>query len=172
MIKRMMKVALTALTACVLFALTAAPAAARDGDFDPVVRHIEKTYKTKRVNVPFMGLARLAVRVAKPEGVKGFKLATFENLSMPGPNEEARLGEGLRRVLSPAWQPLVRVRARGGEQTYVYLREDGKNIKLLVVSIEPTEATVVRVKIGRDALARWMNDPGKLGLKLPSAWGE
>jgi len=163
--------AVVALSLCVL-AAAPRPAEAGDREFDAVVRHIESTYRTKRVRVPFMGLARLAVRLAKPEGVKSFKLATFENLSAPDPREAARLGEVLRASLEPAWRPLVRVRSRGGvEQAFVYLREDGRDVRLMVVSVEPDGATVVRVKVGRETLARWMREPGSAGVRLPGGWG-
>jgi plasmid stabilization system protein ParE len=144
-----------------LLLVAATPVAASDKEFDAVVRHIEATYKTKRVRIPFMGLARFVVKVAKPEGVKSFKLATFERLATPEPGAAARLGQVLRGSLEPAWRPLVRVRSgRDREQTHVYFREEGRDVKVMVVTVEPEEATVVRVKMGRDALARWMRDHG------------
>jgi hypothetical protein len=158
-----------ALLSPVALFIFAAPAAAKDREFDAVVRHIETTYRTKRVRVPFMGLARFVVRVAKPEGVKSFKLATFENLSAADPAAEARLGEVLRGALKSDWRPLVRVRSRrDGSQAHVYLRDDGKDVRLLVVSVEPEEATVIRVRLGRATLLKWMDDPSRLGLKLPA----
>jgi hypothetical protein len=168
----LMRAGVAAALSLVVAAGATRPAEAGDREFDAVVRRIETTYKTKRVRVPLTGLARLAVRIARPEGVKSFKLAAFENLSAPDPIEAARLGEVLRNSLDAAWRPLARVRSRGGgEQTFVYLREDGRDVRLMVVSVEPAEATVVRVRVGRETLARWMNDPGRAGIKLPKNWG-
>jgi hypothetical protein len=166
------RIGVAAALSLIALAAAARPAEAGDREFDAVVRHIETTYKTKRVRIPLMGLARLAFRIAKPEGVKSFKLATFENLSTPNPSEAARLGQVLRGSLDAAWLPLLRVRTRGGdEQTFIYLREDKRDVRLLVVSVESAAATVVRVRVGRETLARWMNDPARAGIKLPENWG-
>ncbi|HEX8709066.1 MAG TPA: hypothetical protein VF723_12545 [Pyrinomonadaceae bacterium] len=149
-------------------AFTFAPRTARanDAEFDAITHHLKLRYNARRVSIPFLGLANFFVKIIRPAGVKGFKVAVFENLkSQPG-SVNAELGAVLRNALSPDWQPLVRMRSREGDQTYIYARGDGDNFKLMVVNIERTDAVVVRVKVSPKKLSEFMNDPKLLGVHL------
>jgi uncharacterized protein YkwD len=54
----------------------------------------------------------------------------------------------------------VRSRKNGNEETVlVYMRQEGKEWKLLVTAVERDEATVVQLLLNADALARWMASP-------------
>ena len=67
--------------AAVLLALAATGAAfGGDAEFDRIVKAIESRYGTRPVHIPFMGAANFFVKVARPEGASGFKLAVFEDL--------------------------------------------------------------------------------------------
>jgi hypothetical protein len=72
----------------------------------------------------------------------------------------------MRNALSPEWQPLVRVRSRDGEQTYVYAREAGENIKLMVVTIDRSDAVIARVKLSPKRLSEFLNNPKILGVSI------
>jgi hypothetical protein len=153
------------LLALSLAALFYVPASAKGGDFDDVVRNVRAACGGKRVRVPFMGLANFAAKLVRPAGVKSFKLAVFEDLSMSG--DVSGLGAAIERSLGTDWRPLVRVRIeRGAEQTYVYVREAGGDLKLLVVTLDGEQATVVRAKVSPEALARFARDPNILGISL------
>ena len=143
-----------------------ATAHANDKEFDAIAHHLKSHFNAKRRNVPFMGLAKLAVGVVRPAGVKSIKIAIFEELKFSGTEDGKTLALAMQNALGQEWQPLVRVRQRNGEQTYVYARDEGKNIKLMVVSLQPEEAFVARVKISPDALARFVNNPKILGISL------
>src|SRR5919202_5288900 len=67
-----------------LLYLLPAPARAKGGDFDAVVRNVKVTCGGKRVRIPFLGLASFATKFVRPAGVKSFKLAVFEDLSRAG----------------------------------------------------------------------------------------
>src|SRR5262249_57651269 len=54
-------------------------ALAKGKGFKDVVKHIETNYGAKKVRIPFLGLANFAVKLIRPAGVKGFKLAVFED---------------------------------------------------------------------------------------------
>src|SRR5918911_2115628 len=130
--------------------LMAAPQAARadDPEFDAITKHLKLRYNAKRVSIPFLGLANFFVKIVRPAGVKSFKVAIFEDLNFgSGQGGSVGLNAVMRTALSPEWQPLVRVRSRDGEQLYVYAREAGENIKLMVVTIDRTDAVAARVKI-------------------------
>ncbi|HKG13877.1 MAG TPA: hypothetical protein VKB12_11075 [Pyrinomonadaceae bacterium] len=153
------------LTALALAALFCAPAHAGGDDFKAVVRNVRAACGGKKVRIPFLGLANFATKFARPAGVKSFKLAVFEDLTMSG--DVKGLGAAVGRSLGPEWRALLRVRAdRGAEQTYVYVREAGHDLKLMVVILDGDQATVVQAKVSPEALARFARDPKLLGVSL------
>jgi hypothetical protein len=159
-------------TFCLLILATAFTLAgpvvfAGDDEFDAIANHIMATYGGKRVRIPFLGLANFAVKIIRPAGVKNFKLATFEQLSTPDPDLDNRFGDAVRQVLSKDWRPLVRVRSRrSNEHTLIYAREAGKDLKLMIVTLEPREATLIRVKLDPRTLAKWMENPKIMGIPI------
>lgn len=139
---------------------------AGDHEFDSIVKHLKVRYKAKRKSIPFLGLARFAVKIVRPAGVKSFNVTMFENVDNSGDLTGRELNAAMRNALSAEWQPLVSVRSRDGEQTYVYARGAGNDIKLLIVNISRDEAVVARVKVNPDTLVKFMNDPKILGISL------
>ena len=148
-----------------LLCLLPAPARAKGGDFDAVVRNVKAACGGRRVRIPFLGLASFATKVVRPAGVKSFKLAVFEDLERAG--DAARLGAAVSQALGPEWRPLVRARSRReGGQAHVYVREAGDDLKLMIVTIDGDQATVIRAKVNPEALARFARDPKLLGISL------
>lgn len=148
--------------------LMAAPQAARasDPEFDAITEHLKLVYNARRVSIPFLGLANFFVKIVRPAGVKSFKVAIFENLNLTAGRTDTELGSLLQSALSPDWQPLVRVRSRDGERVYVYAREAGENVKLMVVTIDHSDAVVARVKLSPKRLSEFLSDPKILGISL------
>jgi hypothetical protein len=149
---------------------TAAATRANDRAFSAVATHLKTRYRARERRIPFQGLANFAVKLARPAGVKSFKVMIFEDL-----HETTALAGGaeLNAILSGAlgkeWQPLARIYSRQrNEQTYVYAAAEGKNIKLMIVSLQQAEATLARVKLNPDALVRFINEPKILGISLAS----
>ncbi len=139
---------------------------AKDNEFDAIAKHIAAQYKARRRKIPFMGLARFAVKIIRPAGIKSIKVAIFEELNhapAAGSNELSLL---MRSSLSPEWLPLVRIRSREGEQTHVYAREAGENVQLMVVNIGGSEAVVARVKVNPEKLKEFLENPKLLGISL------
>src|SRR5688500_11299116 len=60
--------------AAVLLSVLALP---MQGEFADVARAIDSQRGVSRIWIPFLGLARAAVRVVEPKGVHDFQLATF-----------------------------------------------------------------------------------------------
>jgi hypothetical protein len=148
-----------------LLVLLLAPAQARADEFDSVVKNVRAACGGKRVRIPFLGLAGFATKLVRPAGVKSFKLAVFEEVTREG--DVSGLGDAVGRSLGPGWRPLVRVRTgRGAEQTHVYVRESGDNLKLMIVTLDAAQATVIRAKVNPEALARFARDPKLLGVSL------
>ena len=151
-----------------LMALALVPltAAAKDREFDAISNHIKLHYRGQRRRILFLGLANLAVKIVRPAGVKSFKVAIFENLSFSTPTGATGIDSVMRNALSIDWQPLVRVRARNGEQNCAFAKAAGKTIKLMIVSIQRDQAVVLRVKFDPLALARWLEEPELMGISL------
>jgi hypothetical protein len=142
-----------------------APATARADDFDTVVKNVRAACGGKKVRIPFLGLAGFATKLVRPAGVKSFKLAVFEDVTRAG--DVSGLGAAIGQSLGPGWRSLVRIRnGRGAEQTHVYVREAGDNLKLMIVTLDGDQATVIRAKVNPEALARFARDPKILGVSL------
>ncbi len=132
--------------------LVATPRASADDDFGSIVHHIEAQYHVHRQHRWAMGLAGFAVKFYHFAGVKSLKGAIFENQPFLNAGVDTKFDEVVRAALDSGWQPMVQSWDRySGERTYIYAQDLGKDMKLLVVSLEQNEAVVLQVKM----------DPGK-----------
>ena len=151
--------------------LTAASAAyAGGGEFDRIVQAIESHYCTTRTHIPLMGMANLFVKVARPAGASGFKLAVFENLgSSPSYGEHDELDQFMRHLSGSGLHSLVRVHSRAnGESTYIFAGEAGRSTRMLIATFQRNEATVVEVKVSMDTLLKMIESPEHAGTFLDS----
>ncbi len=144
----------------------------RGDDFNSVVKMIEQFYGVKHEEIPF--LAKAGIKVARTAArVKGgtarriaeagsIKLAVFENQAFNG--EFIKFRNTLNAALNQTWQPLIQtLSATDEEQTYIFLREAGEKFHVLVVTIEPRDATVVQVNLSPKNLALLLKDPEGTG---------
>lgn len=155
----------TVFAALLLAFVLSSPATARADDFDAVVRNVRAACGGRKVRIPFLGLAGFATKIVRPAGVKSFKLVVFEDLTRVG--DASGLGAAIGQSLGPEWRPMVRIRSgRGAEQTHVYVREAGDNLKLMIVLLDGDQATVIRAKVNPEALAKFARDPKLLGISL------
>lgn len=145
-----------ALTAALF--VTPQPAFAKD-DFGKIVHHIESNYQTHRRYRWVMGLAGFTVKFWHVAGVKNFKGAIFEDCNFAGSGTDTRFDEVVRAAMDSGWQPMVQsYDRRSNERTYIYAQNLGKDMKLLVVNLEPTEAVVIQVKVNPDKLTDFVNE--------------
>ena len=158
---------LTALTVfTILLAIFAPSAEAKGNEFDAVCKHLKTRYQAKKVKIPFMWLARAAVGIVRPAGLKSFKVTVFRNLRFSEDSLHSEMQSIMSDAFSDEWSPILRVRSRVGEQVYMNMRESGKNVKVLLVSIERDEAVVVRAKFNPDKLVRFIENPKIFGISL------
>ncbi|MEO5858596.1 MAG: hypothetical protein ABIR33_06565 [Pyrinomonadaceae bacterium] len=153
-----------ALSLSVIFA--AMPAQAKTSEYDLIVRHLKAKYKAKKINIPFMWLARFAVSVSRPAGVKSFSITLFKDLKFSYSELDKEMQAAMRNSFGPAWIPAVRVRTRKGQQVYMYMREDGNVVKIALVTIDNQEAAIIQATFSPDRLADFINNPKILGIKL------
>jgi len=142
----------------ILLLLCAAPLAfAGDNEFRGVVRAIEGTYGVHHTHIPLLGAMMF---FARPAGVGGIRLAVFENFEMPA--DAADFSRVVEHSLGPDWHPFVRVRSRSdGETTLIYTSPSGGKMRMMVVNLEPSEATVVELNLSERAIRHWLKEPGE-----------
>lgn len=134
-----------------------APNAVAD-DFGNIVHHIEAQYHVHRNYRFLMAFAGLVVKVSHIAGARDFKAALFENQRFFASESDARLDEIVQSAGKSGWQPLVKsFSRRTREHNYIYVQGQNKDLKLLIVSVEPEEAVVVQVKIDADKLSDFIN---------------
>lgn len=148
------------------FAIIVPNTVAKGNEYDAVCNHLKTKYKAKKVKIPFMWLARFAVGIVRPAGVKSFKVTMFRDLQITPEtlNEEMKLT--MQDSFSEDWSPILRIRNRDGNQIYMNMRESGDNIKILVVSIDKNDAVVVRAKFNPEKLAEFVNNPQIFGISI------
>ncbi len=157
-------IALTFLTFA--FALAVPSANAKGGEYKAVVKHLKMKYKAKKVKIPFMWLARFAVSVARPAGVKSFSVTIFEDLKFSRETLDEEMQATMKNSFGADWSPILRVRSRAGEQVYMYMRDAGKSVKIAVVTIDKQQAAVIRATFNPEKLADFMNNPKIFGISL------
>jgi hypothetical protein len=152
--------------ALILIAVIAVPVRA---DFDDVATAISRKIGVRKTWIPFLGVARFAVWIIRPTGVHDFQLATFEGGHGVDPRElrailTAKAGQG--------FAPLVQVYSRrSNEYSFVFARPGKKanRMELIVLTSEDDETTLVRVDVDGEVLARNLNDPKNVGVRMARA---
>lgn len=135
--------------------LGAAPAWARTREFDRIVDRVSEHYHKR----PGWGMGLLSFFGGwfAPAGVHDLRMAVIEDA--PEPREEP-LDGFIEREAGPGFRPFVKVRsAKAHETTYIFARETGRNVDLLLVSLEPREAVVMEMRLEPEAFAQWLDDP-------------
>lgn len=162
----MKKKLLIVFIAAVMLAGVSGPVHAKPSEYDLIVRHLKTKYRAKKVKIPFMWLARAAVSVARPAGVKSFSVTLFEDLKFSREDLDAEMQSALRDAFGAEWTSVLRVRSRDGQQAYLYMREAGANVKIALVTIEQKQAAVIRATFKPEKLAEFINDPKIFGVSL------
>src|ERR1041385_8361876 len=148
----------------------------RDG-FSEAVKTIEQFYHVKHQNIPFLARAgmKAAKTAAKIRGGEYKKLAEagsvrvafFEDQKFDSHGQIASFKSAMQSTLAADWSALVQtLAAKTEEQTYVYIRDGGKNFHVLIITIERTEGTVVQATVAPQILAQLLKSPDEMGRAL------
>ncbi|HEX8733893.1 MAG TPA: hypothetical protein VF721_01130 [Pyrinomonadaceae bacterium] len=144
-----------------------APAAKANGkEYKQIVRHLKTKYQAKKVRIPFIWLARFAVGVVRPAGIKSFSITVFENVKFSRETLDEEMQSAMRNSFSADWSSILRVRSREGQQAYMYMREVGKNVRVTLVTIDKEQAAVIRATFSPDKLAEFVENPKIFGVSL------
>jgi len=164
LIRKKILVALAFLTLAFTFAVPTADA--KGGEYKAVVKHLKTKYQAKKVKIPFMWLARFAVSIARPAGVKSFSVTLFEDLKFSRETLDKEMQLAMKNSFGADWTSILHVRSRTGEQVYMYMREAGKNVKIAVVTIDKEDAAIIRATVNPEKLADFINNPKIFGISL------
>ena len=145
---------------------TAAAGPGKTSEYKSVVRHLKAKYRAKKVKIPLLWLARFAVSIARPAGVKSFSVTLFEDLKFSRETIDKEMQTVLRSSFDADWSPIFRARSAEGQQAYMYMREQGKNVRIALVTIDKENAAVIRATFSPDKLAEFINDPKLFGISL------
>jgi hypothetical protein len=159
-----------ALIIVVLLSLATTARAADDKSYSGVVKHLKTSYRAKQQGFfGMMMLARFAVKLIKPAGVKNFKVTMLRDLDFsngPAPNS-SEFHTAVRSRVNPVWEPLLQYSApRQRQWSYAYVTREKKDVKVLIVAVQQREAFVVQFKFSPEKLIAFMNDPKIMGISL------
>ena len=131
-------------------------------DFHAISSSLERGFGFRRTWIPFLGVARLAIRTVHPTGVHDFQLAVYEHTPKTDPMAIEKM---MASRVARGYTRLVRVRsARSGEWTFIYARptKDEKVMELLVLAHDNSETVLVRVSADMEKVMRQLGDPVKM----------
>ena len=145
------------LIAALLFLMLSMIALPAQAGFRSLANEISMNEDLDRVWIPFLGIGRVFVKVAHPEGIHDLRLAVFEKRH---PSIQIDL-ESLvdRHVDLDAWSPMVRARSRT-EDSHIFIQERGENIGLLVASSDGDEVVVIELELDAERFAEEMEGDG------------
>jgi hypothetical protein len=172
----MLKTLTTFIAITLALSMPIGASADRDG-FSEAVKLIEHFYHVKHQSVPLLARAGMkAVKTAaKIRGGEYKKLAEagsvrvafFEEQTFDSRGEIASFKSAMQNALADQWSALVQTLApKTEEQTYVYVRDAGKNFHVLVITIERREATVIQATLAPQILAELLKNPDEMGKAL------
>jgi hypothetical protein len=149
-------------------------ATAKDDGFGAAVKTIEQFYRVKHQNIPL--LARAGMKVARTAAkIKGgeykriaeagsVRIAFFQDQNFDSRGAIADFKSALENAVGITWSPLIQTLSpKNEDQTYIFIRDAGQKINVLVVTLARREATVVQVNVNPATLAMLMQSPEDMG---------
>ena len=130
------------------------PAVLPASEFDGLVREFSRQTGSQQTHIPFFGLARFVVAVARPAGTSDLKLAIFEHANVR-PRDFAKVADD---IVGSGWNRILRVRTRNTESTNIYTQQDGRHLRLLVATVDGEDATFVEMRIRPEALMKFVDE--------------
>jgi hypothetical protein len=127
-------------------------------EFGAVVKAFESHHGIRRANPHLIGLAS---QIANPmiwgSDADRFQIASFENDDAASKPTLQELDQILLKSISTNWHPLLQHGSqKKGEATSIYTDLTGKNMRLLIGSIQGNAIGVVQMELDEKAIARMM----------------
>ncbi len=172
--RRSWNIVLIGMVALTCVSVLGSRAEAKGDNFGDAVKAIERFYRVKHKGIPFLARAgmKTAVTAARIAGgskrrlaeVGSVKVAYFEDQEFNSGDGPAGFKAAINAALSETWKPLIQVMSpKDEEQVYIFLRDEGEKYKVLVITIERRDASVVQVTLSPSTLKKLMQDPNDMG---------
>lgn len=131
-----------------------------DSAFERLARTLERDLDLEREHIPGKWLVNSVLFLSR-SGVKNLDFAVFQNLRGSDDRVSRAFVRTVRQNVGREWNPWVSTFSRiSGERTAIYARPAGKHWELLVATVEPGEATLIRVKVDREQMIEYLQDHG------------
>jgi hypothetical protein len=130
------------------------PALLPASEFDELVREFSRQTGSEQTHIPFFGIARFVVAVSHPAGTSDLRLAVFEHPNVC-PRDFARVAD---EIVGGRWNRILRAQSRKGDSTNIYTRRDGNHLRLLVATVDRSDATFVEMRIKPEALMKFVDE--------------
>ena len=168
------KFAITGSLCLALLAGVATRATAKGDEFGAVVKTIEQFYHVKHQSIPLLARAgmKAATTAARIRGGEykrlaeagSIKVVFFEDQAFDSRGGIATFKNYLTTAVGDSWSPLLQTLSpKDEEQTYIFIRNAGEKINVLVVTLERRDGTVVQVTLSPHTLALLMQNPEDMG---------
>ncbi len=126
--------------------------------FDALVKGLSARYAVHPKTIPMMWMVSLCARGATRGGVRGLRVAEFENFG--GNGDAAGFDETVRSSLGEDWSRMVRDWKEDGDESLVYVRAGNNRVDMIVVDLGRGGLDLVRMTMDPDQLAKWTRDRG------------
>jgi hypothetical protein len=148
-----MKRTILSLTMVAAICITIALPVQAGDDFDATVQRISSRLGKRPLRIPFLG----AILFFTPARSGHLRLATFEDVRSGLTLSELQTSMG--GVLSAEWHPFVKVDSRKAHEcTLIYARTNGSQMRLMVITAETSEVTVVQLDVPKKLQGSWLDD--------------
>ncbi|HUX44040.1 MAG TPA: hypothetical protein VMV57_04745 [Terracidiphilus sp.] len=145
------------LALCVLAVPVVVLAGGGGSGFNGVVHSIGHRYHAHATRIPFLGLISIVARHATHQGVANLHVAEFDHFTATVDGDE--LNHMVTEKLGEGWQRMIRQTSRkGGDQTLIFSRVEGKRMGLFIVDLDGNEMNVVQVSVDPDYVSQFVND--------------
>jgi len=149
----------------VLALLLLLPVAARaaDREFHSLVERMSDYFEKRPMR--FVGWLNFVANRFTTDGVSHFQVAIFDDIDTSRLPPDEGFESSLERLIGPSYQPFVRVHdVRSGDWNLIYIRETREeSFEMVIVSIDSTDAVLIKMQVKPDAMHEWVDEPVKKG---------
>jgi hypothetical protein len=130
---------------------------AANSEFDALVSGIERRYQVHHEHIPLLGVVSFCAWVYTRGGVKGFRVADFEDAG--GRISGGDIDSFVQEKLGTSWNVILRSHERKSRNdTIIYARSAGDKFLMLIAEVDNDELSLVRVSVNANRLSKWIND--------------
>jgi hypothetical protein len=104
-----------------------------------------------------MGFISFCAHVWSVGGVKGMQIAEFDHFTPT--SDPAALEKLVSDSLGSEWQHFVTDRSANGSVSFIFVRPEGNDMRMLIVDDDNRELDIVRMELNPTRLQHWFHDP-------------